>query len=93
MSNIQENIKTELKKKYSLNREPHWYTECIKWAEKTREYINKGLNDEEAGSRAAEDILTTRVINRRMLCNFLKRFICSKIVCVESSFFKIHVFF
>ena len=52
----------KVKWSYSLNREPHWYTECVKWAEKTREYIDKGLNDEEAGSRAAEDIFPKYII-------------------------------
>lgn len=57
MSDFEDNIKSELKKKYSLNREPHWYTECVKWAEKTREYIDKGVDSEGAGSKASEETL------------------------------------
>ena len=74
MSEFQDNIKTELRKKYSLNREPHWYTECIKWAEKTREYINKGLNDEEAGSKAAEDIFPKYIIIEKQDIQITKSF-------------------
>ncbi len=52
----QQKIKQELQKIYQLQTEPYWYIECVKWAEKTQEYINQGKLSDEAGFLAAKEI-------------------------------------
>lgn len=52
----QQKIQQELQKIYQLPNEPYWYAECVKWAEKTQEYINQGKSSDEAGFLAAKEI-------------------------------------
>ena len=55
-STNQDQIKLQLKNLFKLKRDPHWYTECVKWTEKTEEYIKKGKSEDEAGLLSAKEV-------------------------------------